>query len=244
MTDVFKWIFATLLLYTLITSQVMMAQDAPPVENASAQQPEANVPDGLKEPQLVAPRDATDSTRITLELPADPTLVEPFRRMAEAIAATHTEIQICDAGTAVPGPGTIEAELRLNREVEFDSVEKILGSLARFGVARVRLSGSFEDQNMIVINAPANASWKLIHDLESYLDKLDGFRFDVRVRANDEPPTATKSDVALPEPTRDELTTPTHSETGVRAATPPNSKPESQPQEIQGKITKLESERA
>ena len=49
MSDVFKWTFATILHYALITSPMLMAQDTPPVENASAQQPEARVPADLKD---------------------------------------------------------------------------------------------------------------------------------------------------------------------------------------------------
>lgn len=49
MSDVFKWTFATIFHYALITSPMLMAQDTPPVENASAQQPEVRVPDDLKD---------------------------------------------------------------------------------------------------------------------------------------------------------------------------------------------------
>ena len=49
MSDVFKWTLATILHYALITSPMLLAQDTPPVKNASAQQPEARVPDDLKD---------------------------------------------------------------------------------------------------------------------------------------------------------------------------------------------------
>ncbi len=243
MSDVFKWIFATILLYKLTTSTMLMAQDTPSTENASAQQPETILPDTFQKPPQITESGAAQWTGIYLELPADPALVETFRRLAEALSVKY-KIQIQDAGTSASGPEFIEAELRLKQNVELDKVEKIFGTLVRCGVSRVRLSGRFAGQNMVVINAPANASWKLIHDMETFLAKLDGFKFDVRVRDHDLPPTATNSDVALPELTPDKLTSRTQSETGVRASTPGNSMSESQLQEIREKITQLESERA
>ncbi len=211
MSDLFKLLFTTILHCALLTSPTLMAQESPPAVNASAQQPELEAADDPKDPQHADKTTPTESGTITLsgtimlELRTDPASDEPLRKLAEGIAATNKGIQVHEPGTSASGPELIEAELRLKRDVESDAVVKLIGDLARFGITRVVLSGpygTFEDQNMVVINAPANKPWRLIHDIETYLAKLDGFKFDVRVRANDDPPTSmfTDSGTTLPGP--------------------------------------------
>ncbi|MBL8817224.1 MAG: hypothetical protein JNL58_14450 [Planctomyces sp.] len=129
---------------------------------------------------------------IQVELPADPLIVEPLRKLMEEVSKDNSRIRSLEAGTGVTSPEEIEVELRLNPDQSSEQVEKLIVDLSVFGITRFRLAGPFENQNMVVIGAPEGTPWIKIHELTVFLTNQRDFKFDIRMRLSDKLPTSTQ----------------------------------------------------
>ncbi len=134
-----------------------------------------------------------DIKPIQVELPADPSVVQPLRKLIEAVSANNSRIRSLEAGTGVTQPAEIEVELRLKPDQSSERVERLIEDLSGFGITRFRLAGPFENQNMVMIGAPEETPWIRIHELTVFLKHQRGFKFDIRMRPSDKLPTSTQS---------------------------------------------------
>ncbi len=135
---------------------------------------------------------AQDIKPIQVELPADPLVVQPLRKLMEAVSANNSRIRSLEAGTGVTQPAEIEVELRLKPDQSSERVERLIEDLSGLGITRFRLAGPFENQNMAVIGAPEDSPWTQIHELTVFLTNQRDFRFDIRMRISDKLPTSTQ----------------------------------------------------
>ena len=178
------------MLFTLLSYQSLTAQETALSGKGSTPQT----------PAIEKDRQSEKPRTIQIELPADPAFAGALRKIADALAAENEKVEVHEAGATITDPLQIEAELRLNPELPFEVVAKLVGNLTAFGIARVQLGGPVDAQNWVIITAPADTSWQIIKKLQSKFSALDGFKSDIRVRSNNERPTPVSDPKQVQEP--------------------------------------------
>ena len=88
-------------------------------------------------------------------------------------------------------PVDLHAIIALPPDFPAEKIDPVLTKLQELSIPRIRIDAATDGKQRVIVNCPFDVAFRTVQSLQSELRKLQGFAFDVRVAANNDPVTPT-----------------------------------------------------
>jgi len=155
-----------------------------------AENPVGKALDPLATPPGDVPRGVIPPETITIETTPDADRSEVMRHVLKKLEQSGTRITPADPLPAFSRT-PLMAVIGARQDADGPEIVRLMQTLQKLGVPRFSLRITQEKKSSVIVVAPADATWRMVHTLLEELKKHDGFEADVRVAANNDPLTPT-----------------------------------------------------